>query len=242
MYKRQRLHSAFVASAHAAVLAASARGADGAVDAQLWDEWAHLDTMLSSLLAGHEPASRASRVQGAALARVGELWLRAGGASMRDSAGARLLERAHAAPAASSAASALSGVHAATVFGALAAALAVPPTAAVRAHAFVGARDALSAAIRLDLVGPLHAVELMASLRAAAADGERAAEHAARRAIVRAGLAPRPAADGTWELSDALAASRAARLIAVRHAAGAAPVLDTLHACHDLLEMRLFQT
>lgn len=235
-----RLHSAFVASAHAAVAAAARPGGEEGLRA----EWAALDAALEALLCGHETAAKASRLQGAALARVAGHWLGADagapGGGRGGSAGARLLAHVHGA-AGGAGERPPSGVHASVVFGALAATLEIPLGAAMRAYSFVSARDALSAAVRLDLVGPLHAVALMATLEGAARDGERAAEHAARHALLRAGLAPQPN-DGEWPLGDALGASRAARLAAVRHAAGCAPLLDTVHACHDLLEMRLFQT
>lgn len=259
-----RLHSAFVASAHAAVSAARAAAPAGArteghgsceeadkADEALHAEWDELDSRLCALLCGLEPAAKASRLQGAALARVAGQWLgatqdlgvhRANASTLARSPGARLLARVHRQTGgASQLRKSPAGVHASIAFGVLAATLDIPLSAAVRAHSFVSARDALSAAIRLDLVGPLQAVALMAMLQGAAHEGERAAEHATRQALVKAGFAPLQA-EGDWPLEDALVASQAARLEAVRHAGGCAPLLDTVHACHDLLEMRLFQT
>jgi len=189
-------------------------------------------------------------MQGAALARVGARWLTDAQAAESDhdgvilpmaaALGLRLLSRVH------GAAGEQGGTlgHAAPIFGLLSAALGIPLQSAVRAFSFANARDALSSAIRLDLVGPLQAVGLMSTLASAARDGERASEHAAWLAIIKAGHAPlgSSGADGEQMLHEALLASSAARWASVRHAAGSAPVLDTLHSCHDLLEMRLFQT
>ena len=69
------------------------------------------------------------------------------------------------------------------------------------------ARDALSAAVRLNLVGPLAAVGLQAQVAEAAA-----------------------------------AAAASAAATRCEDAAGAAPLVEAVHVCHDLLERRIFQS
>lgn len=223
-----RLHAPFVSAAHALVCVAA--GVDSAEDAEpLERAWRVLDRELGALLAGCPAATRASLSQGAALARVGAAWARAPGqADALHAPGAR---------AAAALLARLSDGHAATVVGVLAAALGLPRDAAVHAFAYTGARDAISAAIRLDLIGPLQSVAVLQQLAAAAAEGVVAAEAAAaargssRDLHVPAGSLGTGALPSDEQLCEA-----------VRHAAGAAPAVDTLHACHELLEMRLFQT
>ena len=97
------------------------------------------------------------------------------------------------------------GGHAATVLGALSALLDLPLDASLDAFVHTTARDIVSAAVRMNVVGPLAAVPLHAAVIEEAA-------------IVVDGL---PGCE---------------------RAAGGAPLLDAAHACHDILERRLFLT
>ena len=178
----------FVVAAHAAVHAAAASGGG----ATALDEWAALDAQLHALLAPTAPACRASKLQGGALARISEAWL---GGSGDGNGGVVPLARALKAR----------GGHAATVLGALSALLDLPLDASLDAFVHTTARDILSAAVRMNVVGPLAAVPLHAAVIEEAA-------------IVVDGL---PGCE---------------------RAAGGAPLLDAAHACHDILERRLFLT
>jgi urease accessory protein len=111
-------------------------------------EWASLDAQLHSQLAGNEPACRASVEQGRALVRVAGAWLHKVPAQRRLCAS--LLS--HGRP------------HGATTLGALCAMLRLTPEAAAEAVAYTATRDVLSAAVRLNLIGPLAAVGMQADV------------------------------------------------------------------------------
>ena len=88
---------------------------------------------------------------------------------------------------------------------------------------YTATRDVLSAAVRLNLVGPLRAVALQAEVSAALPKLQQQGA---------AGAAPTAGGAGGGHASAA----------ALTRAAGSAPLLEATHACHELLEMRLFQT
>lgn len=96
---------------------------------------AMLDASLESLLDTHGPARLASRRQGAAIVRVAESLLGGDRACMK-------------------------AEHGAVAFGSLASELGLPslPASVVFAHS--ATRDAFSAAVRLNIVGPLRAIAL----------------------------------------------------------------------------------
>jgi urease accessory protein len=105
--------------------------------------------------------------------------------------------------------------HAAVAMGLLAASLDLPAAAAVEALLYCQSRDILAAAIRLNVIGPLRATMVQVGLSGVAANV------AAVHVEVPSGNEERKSTDS---------------------AAGTAPLLDTVHAVHDVLEMRLFQT
>ena len=87
----------------------------------------------------------------------------------------------------------------------LAALLELPSSTVADAFVYTSARDILSAAVRLNLIGPLAAVALQDEIVSDCAAAE-------------------------WQLSSC------------DKAAGAAPLLEAAHACHDLLERRVFNS
>ena len=191
----------------AAAVADGPRGAWPAddVEAALSQAMAALNAQQHALLAANGPACRASLLQGNTLARIASSWLggaqaskEAGSAAAAAARGVHILpaRQAFGAPA-----------HGAPALGALAALLGLPARTVVDAFIYMTARDFFSAAVRLNLVGPLAAVSLQSDV----------VEYSSSRS-----------ADVT-KLSCA-------------EAAGAAPLLDAAHVCHDLLERRIFQT
>ena len=136
-----------------------ASGAAGGVEVLM----KQLDTLcaqLDSQLAPTAPARRASLQQGAALARVAGGWSTAFGS--QPSAVARSREIA--------AGLGLGGrAHGSVVLGGLAALLELPAPAVQLAFTHNASRDVLSAAVRLNLVGPLAAVSMQSQVAAAAA-------------------------------------------------------------------------
>eukprot|EP00930_Biecheleria_cincta_P027260 TRINITY_DN19144_c0_g1_i2.p1 TRINITY_DN19144_c0_g1~~TRINITY_DN19144_c0_g1_i2.p1 ORF type:complete len:623 (-),score=89.83 TRINITY_DN19144_c0_g1_i2:55-1923(-) len=186
-----RLHGTFVIGAHH--LVSSAVVASEETESKLLERWQELDSMLHAHLATNEVASRASSHQGAGVARVARSWV-----------GQQCMPR---------------NGHTATVFGLLSAKLGLPVEVAVHAFAYCGVRDAVSAAVRLNLVGPLRAVELQSSILAELT-------HDLLRSSREVAFAKD--FDGIRTLMES--------------AAGCAPLVDVAQAAHDLLEARLFLT
>ena len=116
-------------------------------------------------------------------------------------------------------------LHVAVVFGAVVGALGVDAERAARLFAYVVLRDVLSAATRLNLVGPLEAAE---ALRRCQAAGERLFARALAEARRDAEAAVRAGADPLEGI--------------VRRAACAAPLADIAQGGHDALESRLFSS
>ena len=128
---------------------------------------------------------------------------------------------------AAEAVSILRGLHGATALGALAALLSLPQATLTSAIVYMSARDLLSAAVRLGLLGPLAAVPLQQDI--------------VQQIVVDApaGAAPN-GISATSGADPTLLADPTADPISM--AAGSAPLLEAAHACHDLLERRIFQT
>lgn len=149
-------------------------------------------------------------VQGAALARVGLGWVGGQSEAGKEKAAAPSLEQLPDQGVATLRAAVASGLggrsHGAVVLGTLGALLRLPAGAVQLALAYTATRDLLSAAVRMNLVGPLAAVAMQS------------------------------------ELTEAVAAAAAANSGTTAEAAGAAPLVDALHSCHDMLERRIFQT
>jgi urease accessory protein UreH/urease accessory protein UreF len=234
-----RLSQPFVASSH--TLFAGLLEHTGGGDEQLVDEvvlrWHQLDAELGALMAPNAAAARASHDQGLALARVASHWLSPNVRSSVDDEGTqracRLAKRLLQECTASSLDRRGGGrVHLATVFGSVGALLNLPSEHTVHALGFTSARDISSAAVRLNLLGPLKAVSLTEEIGRAAAEGAALAQAAASEAC------------GATRTSEETVQVPMERWLSteVGHAAGAAPALDAIHACHELLESRLFQS
>ena len=88
-----------------------------------------------------------------------------------------------------------------------AALLELPQPAVLDAFIYTSARDVLSAAVRLNLIGPLAAVSMQHEI-----------------------------------VGDVAVASTGLASLSCANAAGSAPLIEAAHACHDLLERRIFQT
>jgi len=160
------------------------------------DSWKTLDLKLHAYLASNGVASRASSSQGAGLVRVGRHWRTTSTWPKKG--------------------------HYATAFGLLAARLDLDQATTLQAFAFSTVRDSISAAVRLNLLGPLLAVELQASIL-------------------------KDLEEDILELisADACISSEDPALLGKSKQtwpASCAPLLDCVHSGHDLLEARLFLT
>ena len=132
----------------------------------------------------------------------------------------------------------LPGAHLAVAFGAIAGAAGFSARHAARMFCYLTLRDTLSAATRLNLLGPLAAG---AAMRRCAANANACAVEAVD-ACVRA--AEREEASVAVFLSERHAAQRerAVLLAMTSRAASSAPLVDIVHAGHDALFSRLFNS
>ena len=208
--------------------------------------WRSLDDRMGACLAGNHVASRASTATGAALLRAataafgdaesGGTGPDGGGVSYSAAEalrGARRASRPGPVSASASASASAStspalrrpGGHLATSFGAVAGSLGLSSARAARLFAYLTLRDTLSAATRLNLVGPLRAGAALrrwsGRVEALAAEAARGAARAARDAEARGGCGATAAA---------------------KRAAGSSPLVDVVQGGHDALYSRLFSS
>ena len=125
---------------------------------------AALNAQQHALLAANGPACRASMLQGSTLARIATSWL--GGAHHGGHGQDGTEGTVVTAAAAARGVLALPARHAhgAPALGALAALLGLPARSAVDAFIYMTARDFVSAAVRLNLIGPLAAISLQSEV------------------------------------------------------------------------------
>jgi urease accessory protein len=189
----------FILAGHGLITASSSSSLNYENHTNLVDEWKRLDQQAQAAFASNGPACAASLDQGKSLARVAkELWKE----DDMDEASAILLECLD------------QGNHIGPVLGAVTAKLGLTPDQVGKLFGYCVARDIVSAAVRLNLVGPLASVKLLKQVEGAAEDGFRASQVAMQE-----------------HANDPLAS-----------AAASAPVIEALQPCHDVLKMRLFRT
>lgn len=218
------------------------------------EDFVALDRRLAARLVGNAAATRASAATGAALLRAAIAAFgnppNANESSTESSTESSFLSepltealrRAKASARSERArATRLPGAHVAVVFGAVSGALGFGAKHAARMFVYLTLRDTLSAATRLNLLGPLAAG---AAMRRCAARADASAAEAADACARAADLA---AADPRFrdfdDFDDAPRRKRRAVLLAMTsRAASSAPLVDVVHAGHDALLSRLFNT
>jgi urease accessory protein UreH/urease accessory protein UreF len=181
----------------------------------LSDDWKQLDAKTQAVLVSNAPACAASLDQGKSLARVARQWLWErkdddDESNVTTTTTKQLVleclwtsDRNHIGP----------------TLGAVAALLQLTPEQACRLFGYCVARDMVSAAVRLSLVGPLASVALLQKIQEAADVGLEASVRAIQ------DITDNSPAD------DYMAAAGAS-----------APVIEAIHPCHDLLQTRLFRS
>ena len=208
--------------------------------------WLDIDAYVDTILLSNEPGRRASTDQGLGLLRiapafiesqhsaptksskkVSELWdliresIDVGSSSMADdnfeSQSKRSLNTSQS----------FANGHSAPIYGILCASLKIPPLDACRVFAFGAARDTVSAAVRLNLVGPMEGLSILDGVgRGAVEEG------------LEGGLVGMLGSDGCHTTN-----TREEQLKHWLHSvATSAPVMDTVQPLHDLLSVRLFRT
>ncbi|OEU19774.1 hypothetical protein FRACYDRAFT_268087 [Fragilariopsis cylindrus CCMP1102] len=146
----------------------------------------------------NEPACSASIDQGKSLARVASQWLG------QESSHLDILDLLKSVP----------SPHIAPTLGVIGGLLGLDEIQICRLFAYCMARDIVSSAVRLSLIGPLASVPLLHNVQESAEDGIRA---------VYAAILKHP--------DDPLLV-----------AAASAPVIEAIHPCHETLQVRLFRS
>jgi urease accessory protein UreH/urease accessory protein UreF len=182
---------------------------------ELLKQWRQLDRHVHSLLVCQAPACRASLDQGRNLLRVAVSWLQANSNSKQPK---RVLELLQSIQAHIVEANSTTSGHVAPLFGILGNALGLTDEQACHLMGFCAARDIVSAALRLNLIGPLESVAVLSRAQAAAQEGIQIHSGESHSQLH---------ADLLW--TDPV------------HG-GCAPILDAIHPCHDMLSVRLFRT
>jgi urease accessory protein len=161
------------------------------------EKWKELDKQMQAILASNAPACAASADQGKSLLRVAKQWL--GEESAGNLRALSFDQCSHVAP----------------ILGAVSAMLGLDESQVCHMFGYCVARDIVSAAVRLSMVGPLASVRLLHQVQGAAENGYNASllameEHSEEGPLVAA--------------------------------AGSAPIVEAIHPCHDILKLRLFRS
>jgi urease accessory protein len=179
--------------------------------------WLEIDHYTNALLVSNAPACRASLDQGRSLLRVASKWLEStsdadsNGDNDEDKAPSVTEQILHKLQQEMDKSDTVG--HLASTFGVVAALLDLSEDQACRLMGFCVARDIVSASVRLNLVGPMAGVKLLAGAQQAAEEGIVASQQHV---------------------------DNGGKLLAA--AAGCSPVVDAIQPCHDLLAVRLFRT
>lgn len=182
--------------------------------------WMELDAYAQALMVTNAPACRASLDQGRSLLRVALQMIQSSPAFDRWDQRLLILQALQDAIADQQYAAG----HASTVFGIVTQLLQVKEDEASHLFGYCVARDLVSSAVRLNLVGPMAGQAILWQ-----------AQQAAEIGIASATDAMIKSKEMGNDDDDFVA-------IAVATATGCAPVLEAVHACHDVLATRLFRT
>jgi urease accessory protein len=174
---------------------------------EIGEKWNNLHRQAQAVMVTNEPACAASLDQGKSLARVASQWL-AAPLNSSDIDGQRKDEILKCLK------STTGSPHIAPTLGAIGGLLGLDEVQVCRLFAYCIARDLVSAAVRLSLVGPLASVPLLHSVQRSGEDGIRAVFQTVK------------------EYPDDPLLSSAA----------SAPVIEALHPCHEILQTRLFRS
>lgn len=162
------------------------------------NKWKLLDRQCQAVLAPNAPACSASLDQGKSLARVAEQWL-----DMNNAKNQELIKCFK------------EGVHIGPIMGALGARLGLSLDQVGHLFGYCVARDMISAAVRLSLVGPLASVKSLRQVQGAANDG--------------------------WD-SYRKQMKFCESMDPLETAAASAPIIEAIHPCQESLQVRLFRT
>ena len=203
--------------------------------------WSQIDDYIDTMLITNRPARRASIDQGLGLVRIAssfsddrdkrstaDLW-----AHISQSIGKNGMDAMQSTKRPPTNGSYQGKGHAAPIYGILSAELGINPLDSCRLFAFGASRDAVSAAVRLNLIGPMAGLALLDKV------GRNAVEDGLEEGLIGMLCSLRDeASSGCDEFSSASA--KIDRWLHSAHTCG--PVLDTVQPLADLLQVRLFRT
>jgi len=189
--------------------------------------WLDIDAYADTLLLSNEPGRRASTDQGLGILRIAPAFIESQNhmaqsrevSELWDMIRTSIDNNQHIDVGSSynKWQSSVANGHAAPIYGVLASSLNISPLDACRVYVFSAARDTVSAAVRLNLVGPMEGLSIL--------DG-------VARGAVENGL------------EDSLVGMRVGETQKqwLNSIATCAPLMDTVQPLHDLLSVRLFRT
>jgi urease accessory protein UreF len=201
--------------------------------------WLELDAHAHAMLVSNGPACRASLDQGTNLLRWAihvlnrtSQYLSGGDHAEVNAASTNTLASLRAPLILSSIQAALDtsgghGGHVATVFGLVSCLLDLSDDDAAELFGYCVTRDAVSSAVRLNVLGPLAGQALL--------------YHSSMQSVTRCAIDAALAAMAA-ELRNNTQYSATSAAVAVGAATGCAPILDVIHPCHDILATRLFRS
>lgn len=181
---------------------------DGDTGMSTKDRWEKLHQECQAIMATNEPACSASIDQGKSLVRVASQWLSEDGCSQlgvvggTENVGSVLGCLKNESP------------HVAPALGVVGGLLGLDDIEICRLFGYCMARDLVSSAVRLSLIGPLASVPLLHSIQESVEEGIDAVYHE---------IQEKP--------EDPLLV-----------AATSAPIIETVHPCHEVLQTRLFRS
>ena len=207
---------------------------DSSVDVNnIHETWLDVDNYIDTLLRSNDPGRRASMDQGLGLLRIAPSLAGTNSPAFHTEALELIRQSIDTTTKGfpgtlheSNRASMAKG-HAAPIYGIISASLGIPPLDACRVFAFGAARDTISAAVRLNLVGPMEGLSILDRV------GRVAVEEGLDEGL--AGMVR-----GSFDAEDI---TQEAKLKQWLHSvATCAPVMDAVQPLHDLLSVRLFRT
>jgi urease accessory protein len=194
-------------------------------DSITFESFNELDRQMHAYMVSNSVACRASLEQGQGLLRVAIKWLQ----ERQDNNGENdenlvLLQDIQ-----DSIVDGNTHGHVAPIFGIVCSSLGLSHDAneACRLLGYCTARDIVSAAVRLNLIGPMAGVALLDSCMTAVEEG------------IASAKAQQQAVDDTREDENGEASMINSRMI---QASTCAPIVETVHPCHEILSVRLFRT
>lgn len=194
--------------------------------------WIEIDEYTERLLKSNQPGCRASMDQGLGFLRIAPSLIERGNNDVsklwehiRASINGKTIRQSQDQSSKCLTSLITAKGHAAPMYGMLAGSLGIPPLDACRVFAFSAARDSISAAVRLNLLGPVAGLALLNNT------GRNAVEEGLEEGLLSMSARTDP--------NDPIAVRYKSWL---RSASTCAPIVDVVHPCHDFLAVRLFRT